>query len=283
MAGSMFMNPSTQGKGVAQVQAQTLLTLSAGSLQSVCGDGSDDALTLMDLPEFTMQDLELRGLNIPVSILSGCSLDDLGMLRDRADKAGCPCLILVDETPLDFGEGMEVVTERLTRLTTAANKLGCSSISVACGGNDDDDTFETVAAGLKQLMPMVDASELNILLIPCDGLTSDPTRLTDLIKRVGGFRIGTLPSFGHAEQTGDLEGTLRKLAPYAGGMHATIKDFTAKGGHKGCDLEKAVLAIRSVGYVNTLAIDFRGSGDPINAIRAARDVLEQALAIEVDS
>jgi hypothetical protein len=97
---------------------------------------------------------------------------------------------------------------------------------------------------------------------------------------VGGFRIGSLPDFGHAERSGDLTGALRKLAPYAGAVHATVDGFDKKGKHKGFDLAACVDAIRSVGFKNTLAIDFTGNGDPMENIERAREVLQTAIDAE---
>jgi sugar phosphate isomerase/epimerase len=112
-------------------------------------------------------------------------------------------------------------------------------------------------------------------------LTAEPDRLTELIKRIGGFRIGSLPSFGHAAQTKDPIHTLRQLAPYAGAIHATVSEFTKAGKHKAYDLNEYVRAIRSVGFVNTLAIDYVGGGDAAEAIDLARTALEEALAEEL--
>ena len=106
-------------------------------------------------------------------------------------------------------------------------------------------------------------------------------RLTDLLKRIGGFRIGSLRSFGHAAESGDLVEELRKLAPYAGAVHATVQGFDKKGRHEKFDLAEGVAAIRSVGFLNTLAIDYIGTGDAVANIELARKALQKA--IEADS
>ena len=100
-----------------------------------------------------------------------------------------------------------------------------------------------------------------------------------MIKRIGGFRIGSLPSFGSAAEVGkgDPTESLRKLAPYAGAIHATVEGFSKKGVHKGYDLASCVTAVRSVGFLNTLAIDYAGSDEPVVNIEMARDVLQQAI------
>src|SRR5262245_43967367 len=104
-----------------------LLTLSTGSLRSRVGRNAQDGLTMLDLPDFTIRELHLHGLNILASMLAKWSLEDLDKLRDRADKASCPCLVLVEDTPLPFGSADPPVrkqaSERVRRLAAAANRL----------------------------------------------------------------------------------------------------------------------------------------------------------------
>lgn len=256
-----------------------LLTLSTRSLASRIMSNGDASLSMFEVPDFVSKQLQLRGLNVPASMLVGWGLDELDRLRDRADKAGCPCLVLVEDTPLSFVDPKERTQsrDRVGRLAVAAHRLGCNALSRRCAASDTDEEFEVTATELKGVMPAIERSELNLLLAPAEGLTASPDRLTELIKRIGGFRIGSLPDFGAAAATGDVVDALRKLAPYAGAIHATVGSFTKAGKHKGYDLAECVAAIRSVGFLNTLAIDFTGDGDPIKNVEMARDVLQAAI------
>jgi len=258
-----------------------LLTLAAGSLTRRLAANGEAGLNLLDVPRIAIEQLQLRGLNVPASLLAGWSVKDLDRLRDQADKAGCPCLVLVEDTPLAFADPDESVRdaagERVKRVAVAANRLGCNAIAIQCDAADTDEAFELTAMELREVMPDVERHELNLLLGSNAGLTLNPDRLTDLIKRVGGFRIGSLPDFQHAAASGDAVAALRKLAPYAGAVHATILGFDKKGVHKSYSLEECVTAIRSVGFVNTLAIDFTGDDDPMETIERARSVLQQAI------
>jgi sugar phosphate isomerase/epimerase len=211
-------------------------------------------------------------------------LEDLDQLRDRADKAACPCLVLIEDTPLKFSETttarIEQVRERVQRLSVAANRLGCNALGIRCEGSDSEASFEQTAAAIKAIMPVVERFELNLLIVPGAGLTASPDRLTDLIKRIGGFRIGSLPTFAAAAATGDPINALRKLAPYAGAIHASVEGFNKSGRHEGYDLGECVAAIRSVGFANTLAIEYTGKDDPIEPIELAREVLQAAIDAE---
>ncbi|MEM7228693.1 MAG: TIM barrel protein [Planctomycetota bacterium] len=260
-----------------------LLTLATGSLASMIGD-AEDQMSLLEVPDFAVRHLQLRGLNVPASMLAGWSLEDLDALRDRADKAACPCLVLFEDSPLPFGHRSEKkrdeAADRTRRLAVGANRLGCNALALRIEAADNDEAFERAADEIKRIMPAVERQELNILLSANTGLTASPERLTDLIKKIGGFRIGSLPSFADAAATGDVIDALRKLAPYAGAIHATVDSFTGKRAHKGYDLSACVSAIRSVGFLNTLAIDYVGTGDPVEHIESARLILQNAIDAE---
>ncbi len=261
-----------------------ILTLDTAALMRSSSKNGSPVDSLLDVPAFAMKTLALRGLNISASALAGWALKDLDVLRDRADKAGCPCLVLIEDAPLDLAAddvaALDDALNRLRRLATAANRLGCNSLAVKIAAPDDGEAFERAAHALRRMLNSVERLELNLLLAPHDGLTDDPDRLAELIKRIGGFRIGTLPSFGHATKHGEIIANLRRLAPYAGAIQATVYDFSRNGKHKEYDLAACVHAIRSVGFSNTLAIEYVGDRDPLPAIEKARDVLQAAIAAE---
>ncbi|MFO0875633.1 MAG: TIM barrel protein [Phycisphaerales bacterium] len=262
-----------------------LLTLAVSSLRAlVQGASNGDALRLkpLEIPAFARETLGLHALNVPAWMLRGWTMADLDRLRDVADKAGCPCLLLVDDEPLELGASgataRDAALDRFQRLAAAAHRLGCNALAMAVKGGTGakgagEEAFERTVTALKAAIGRVDRLELNVLLRPGPGLGEDPARLTELIKRVGGFRIGSLPDFGHAGRSGQPELTLRKLAPYAGAIHATIEGFDASGQHTGCDLAACVHAIRSVGYQNTLAIEYVGKGDPVADVLRAKEIL----------
>ena len=256
-----------------------LLTLSAGAYRGRL-DSEKDPLTLFDLPEFTITELGLRGLGINASQLAGFGMAELEQVRDCADKASCPVLLLNEDTPLDFGSPdpnvQDTILERIRRLGLATTALGASSLGVACGGTDNDETFDQAAATIRRAMQAIDRHEVNLLLRPTPGLTEAPERLTELIKKVGGFRIGSLPDFRDAHLGGDFVPALRRLAPYAGAVYATL------GGRKKSDptpysLEEGLEAVLAVGYQNTICLHYEGTGDPTESIIAARDQFHSSL------
>lgn len=265
-----------------------LLTLSTGSLRHHLSSNGQNGMTMFDVPDFVIRQLGLHGLNVPASMFAGWSLPDLDRFRDRADKAACPCLVLVEDSPLQLGSSdrsvRQAAAERIKRLAVAANRLGCNALAMHIVATTDDEAFDAVVAEIRALMPAIERLELNILLAPHEGLAQTTERLTSVIKRVGGFRIGSLPSFGAAALVGggDPIEALRKLAPYAGAIEATVEGFSKKGAHTTYDLAACVTAVRSVGFVNTLAIDYTGNADAVTNIEMARDILQAAIDANPD-
>jgi len=249
----------------SSVQPDILLTLSAGSVRPLLAAGDPRCPNIFAVPQFVATDLELRGLNLPTDMLKGFGYTEIERLRDEADRAHCPVLLLSEETPIDFTRRSAPfwpqAIDRLRRLATAANRLGCPSIAVRAAAPATDEAFESTATGVKLALKEIEKFELNLLLAPIEGLTFDATRLTDLIKKIGGFRIGSYPSFAHAFATGELQKSLRKLAPYAPAIAASVRGFDKDGVHDGFSLAECVESVRSVGYANTLALDFVGRDD----------------------
>lgn len=204
-----------------------LLTLGANSLRSLLkGRGSAaPKLGLLDLPRYTREELGLNGLTITTDLLTGATRDIIAGLRDAGDKAGCAALLLVEPDPLPFGEvaekkGDEAI-ERMRRVISAAQLLGCSSAAFSVKGKDDEASFERAADRIREVVDHAERLEINVLIRPAKGLTEDADRLIELIKKVGGFRIGSLPDFQDASESKDPATYLRRITPYASALLAS--------------------------------------------------------------
>ena len=109
------------------------------------------------------------------------------------------------------------------------------------------------------------------------GILSDGKGVIDLVKKVGGFRIGSMPSFQHAANHGGVRQELRKLAPYAQSIIASVRGFSESGEHEDWSLDECIETLRAVGYVNSLSLEYLGKGDPIRPLNMARDMLSAAM------
>ncbi len=189
------------------------------------GKGKKPQLDLLDLPKYTRETLGLSGVNFSTDLLAGADRTRLENIRERADRSGCACLLLVEMDPQDFGSTNEstvgAATERAIRVVQAAQILGCSAASIKVKASDDDNALARAAAALKPVVERAERLDINLLISPHTGLTERPERVTELLKKVGGFRIGTYPDFETAAQSKDPSAYLHRLTPYATAVCAT--------------------------------------------------------------
>jgi hypothetical protein len=178
---------------------------------------------------------------------------------------------------MDLVGACEQSRERIQRLSVAANRLGCNAIAITPKVEDDNQAVDHIVEQLREAMLGVERLELNLLLQPYEGVTSDPDRHIEIIKQIGGFRIGALPTFKAASITENGLETLRKLAPYAGGI---VADFPTGRGNKNIDPVKGLKAIREVGYSNTLAINYIGKGSVLKEIAKVSKLMRTFLEEE---
>jgi len=208
-----------------------LLTLTARSLASRLNARGARALLVSDLPRFVFQQTTLRGLALDTALFKGWGLDDLETLRVQADQAGCPCLLLRESYAVSSGQssgaGFEKAMQRVQLVARAAHRLGCNALSLQpdCAGKEANDrTFDHHVGFYRHVVERVDRLELNVLVEPATGWLGEPNWLIELVKKVGGFRIGTLPTFEAACRTPDCVAALRQTAPYAGAVLGSFGD-----------------------------------------------------------
>ena len=282
-----------------------LLTLCASSIKPLI-HAKRGGMHILDVPAFARDTLGLHGLNLSTDLLKGSTRADLESLRDRSDKAACSCLLLSEPEPLRLADPKdskaEAGVERAMRVLRAAHVLGCNSASIITAAPDTEDSFDLVCARLREVVEVAERLEINLLISPAAGLTESADRVTDLIKRVGGFRIGTLPDFATAAQAEDPVTYLRRITPYASVVIASTREFgepeeTAPSDkplniedlldvpvpvHESWDLGPMVEAVVSVGFDITLGLNYLGEGDPVMGLISSRDALDAAIEDALD-
>jgi sugar phosphate isomerase/epimerase len=268
-----------------------LLTLAANALRSRLaaprkGRAPAGTLQVTDLPRFAREELGLYGLNLSTNLLVGADLARLDAIRDAADKASCPCLVLVESEVQPMGTTDDPTGDaaiaRSARVVQAAHRLGCNSVGLPISVKDNEDEIDFCVERLRRVLQTAERLEVNVLIAPASGITAEPDRLTDLIKKVGGFRIGTFPDFEAASRAPDPHLYLRRITPYASAVTAACVNFkpgrrAGEWVHEPYDLAAFAEVVKSVGYTGTLAIDCRGDGDPVESVRRAKDLLESVV------
>lgn len=259
------------------MSSQILLSLCAScAMQPLPRKGT--LLDLLDIPKFVSDELELRGLNIPAELIRGRPAQQLERLRDEADRAHCPCLMLYQDSPLDFVNQAESATKSLQGLARAAMLMGCSELAVrlACAPAQ----APAVSSSVKALLQTIQPQDMNLLIRPNIDPPDETELILDLVKRVGGFHIGAMPSFAHASVTPDAIETLRKLAPYSAAIEVTVAGFNKDGEHHQFDLFAYLEALVSYGYMNKLAINWVGKTNWVQGVTTARERLMAVLGRE---
>jgi len=206
-----------------------MFSLNTNSIKSVLKRRGARAMSPVDLPKYTMDQFGLRAINFSTDQLAGLAPKDLELIRDSGDRVGCSCLLLSQSSPLPLGDskGSKAVEaiDRMTRVVKAASLMGCNAVSVGIKSKDTDENFDQAVESMKHILQHADRAEINVLISPTAGLTEDPDRLTDLLKGIGGFRIGTMPDFAVAAKTGDPVSYLKRLTPYASVVNASTLGF----------------------------------------------------------
>lgn len=246
------------------------LIVTSRSLQHV-KRAKQGPLTPIEMPDFVAEELGLKGLSFNSGALRGLSITQLEAIRDRADRARCPVLSVTQDNPLDFVTDPPAAIDRVTKLGLAASKIGAPAVAVEVA-DFPADQVDKAAANVKRSLIAIERFDAHLLLRPGQGYLSDPQRIAEFIKRIGGFRIGSIPSFEHAAGTADALDTLRRLAPYAQALVASVKSLPKSGAHTAWPLAECLEAVIDVGYENPVAIDYLGKADPVGAIERARDV-----------
>lgn len=296
-----------------------MFSLNVNSIRDVLKRRGKNAVTVVDLPKYTHDHLGLGAINLSTDLLKGMGRSQIEQIRDNGDKVGCTCLLLSEPEPLDLASSRDSngdkAVDRMSRVIRAASVLGCNAASLSISAPDNADSMELAIERMKRVLEVADSIDINVLIAPISGLTEDPDRVIQLVKAIGGFRIGTLPDFASAVGSGDPVNYLRRLTPYASVVNATTMGFVepeasakkptkAPEGlsgldalaaeldamdddfipvHQGYALEPLVGAMKAIGFDGNLALDFRGSTDGTLGVLQSRDAIEAALMSVADS
>jgi len=241
-------------------------------------------LQLVDLPKIARQDFDLSGLLVTTDLLAGWDMPDLDNLRIQADKASCPCLALVEPDPHDLGvmddNRAAESLDRMTRVILAANRLGCSSVGFRVSTTGEGPACDRLVERLKEIVSQAEKYDVNFLLSMARGPTETAEGLIDIIKRVGGFRIGALADFQDAGATDSPAETVRRLAPYGPVVIASSIEFDDDGNHTRYDLNACAGALADVGFDGAIAVEHRGQKAIEQCVLWTKQALEHALVEE---
>jgi len=190
-------------------------------------------MSLTELPSFVRNELGLTGLLLTTDLLAGADRARLMNVLECADKAACPVLAIAEVNPLPLADPddrkADAAVERCMRVAQAAHWMGCSAFAVPVLAAETEEAMELAADRLKSVARKAEKLDLNLCIAPTGGLTKSPEKVGELLKKIGGFRIGTMPDFAAAADSADRIAYLRRLVPYASMVVASGVKFEPVG------------------------------------------------------
>lgn len=159
----------------------------------------------------------------------------------------------------------------------AAKFLGCHSIRVNLFGQGAEKDFsiwrQTAADGLGRLAERATQYGINVIVENHGGLSSDISKLGDVIRRIGLPNCGTLPDFGNfcvrrdtgerwagnCVETYDKYKGVSEMMPFAKGVSAKSYDFDAAGNETTIDYDRMLKIVKDAGYTGFIGVEYEGS------------------------
>ena len=177
----------------------------------------------------------------------------------------------------------------------ASAELGCVSTRLNLFGDSEKDPARWKDLSVESLTILSDYAApagINVVVENHGGLSSDGTKLADVMKTVDRKNCGTLPDFGNfcvkreggaqwgaacVEQYDIYKGT-EELMPYAKGVSAKTFDFKPDGTEATIDYPRMFRIIRDSGFNGYIGIEYEGDhlGEE-EGIIATRKLLEMVM------
>ncbi len=213
---------------------------------------------LTDIPRICREDFDIDGIEYVNQFFEVPTANYLNQLNKAANDYGVQnVLIMVDL------EGAMVAQDQKERKQAVINHrkwvdiaayLGCHAIRCNAhgGGNtpeEDPEALERAAESFSELIDYAKEFEINILIENHGGLSSHPTWLPDLAKKIDSPHFGLLPDYGNFTPTEehDVYECVKQAMPYAKGVSVKA-GWQPDGTHPNYDLEQLLTISKETGY-----------------------------------
>jgi L-ribulose-5-phosphate 3-epimerase len=214
----------------------------------------------------------------------------LSDLKKKSVDAGVTNVLIMCD-----GEGSLGDPDTLKRITAVRNhikwlewaaELGCHSIRVnAASKGSYHEQAKLAADGLRRLTELGETYGLSTIVENHGGYSSHGRWLATVMEMVDHPRCGTLPDFGNFRiDRGDVPleydrylGTY-ELMPYAKGVSAKAHAFDEQGNETATDFDRMMQIVLNSGFRGWVGIEFEGSGDSFEGIKATKKLLERIRA-----
>lgn len=206
-------------------------------------------------------------------------LDSLHLV---CDSMACGGVRLADPN------GAETILAALSRCMQAAQRLGCSQIIVTSGARMDNLSHDAQHAAcienLKQVAGLAAHRNMEIVVEPIDLLEQPRAYLDsvaegfDIIRAVGSPHVKVLYDFYHEQRAaGNLIEKLEKNIEWVGLVHIADVPGRHEPGTGEIDYRNIYRKLAELNYNRFAAMEYYPTSDPLQSLRTARLVAEQAV------
>lgn len=218
---------------------------------------------LPDVARICREDFGIDGIEYVTSFFEAPVETYLNRLNQAAADHGVRnVLIMVD------GEGDMVSKDKSVRMQAAINHrkwvdvagvLGCHAIRCNARGagatpGEDPDAIDRAAESFSALIEYAQPFGINVVIENHGGISSDPSWLPQLMKKVGSPHFGTLPDYGNFNEGADVYEAVRMSMPYAKGVSVKA-GYQPDGSHPQYDLRKVLRVSKDAGYTGFWGIE----------------------------
>ncbi|NIV95578.1 TIM barrel protein [candidate division KSB1 bacterium] len=132
---------------------------------------------------------------------------------------------------------------------------------------------ERASLAIERILPEAEMLGIPLVIENHWGISSRPENILNIIERFGSPYLGACPDFDNFPKDVDPYNGLAQLAPKAQHVHAKSRTFDRSGEQRRINYRRCVDILKAAGYEGSIAVEYEGSGDPLEGAIQTRDLI----------